>query len=811
MPALNFPTTGLYEGYQYTGDNGVTYIYDGIKWVGHAPTLSPGTSALVNNGYVVQLDGSGNVILPPGSTGKIQWPYGNSTIESGMGFHIRSEEGISIETVNTVGVPASHSWVFGTDGNLVPGSDNTQDIGSPTARVRHIYVGPGSITVGNAVISESATGKLVLPGLTRATALHADEVQDTEDQSYSFSSTPSVVDEYEYTIRAGATPDGSYVAAEYSVDGIDGEGFIDGITVDVAGTWTQAIADVNRRNAMHAYIGADINGVFNASDWITIEFVVRAKADDVEYEFSTGGGGSELVNGDYAFTLNNNGTITLPKNVTFTAPNHDVTWQGWDFINIVGTTGYYSDYPANSTYGGEGTSISLQAGQGGESNDSIHGGKGGILDFHAGNGQHGGPGGAVTIGAGAATWSGNVNVRGGDINLTAGDATNPNQVSAGHGTGGDLHLFGGRGNSQGGSVFVHTSDDHSGLNFTKQWEFDQYGSITFPDNTIQTTAYPGASGYVTTTSGITFVNNDAILSTPGTGTIYTSSLRTGIPSFLVVDETVTDPQHGFDGNGMWFSGNANLNGYPVRTDVTFSETEQAVVEFDFLYDQGCADQGVCVFLDGDVPDWSWGSNPTCISAKYNCGTPQLDGFNSSQGSNIDLIVGNTYRARFTYNPNITDSVKLETFGTDLTTVIDTLVLQDKLSAGAYRVGFSGDQDSSNGPFKAYFTNLSITPGTYIAVQEWKFGSTGDLTLPTDGNILNRAGDVLLSSKISTPVNINLDGGGASTIYEETSLLFADGGFASTRRSITDPLFDAGANGASKVYGTNDNLINGGGA
>ena len=348
------------------------------------------------------------------------------------------------------------------------------------------------------------------------------------------------------------------------------------------------------------------------------------------------------------------------------------------------------------------------------------------------------------------------------------------------------------------------------------WRFGTDGSITFPDSTVQTTAYTGqgGSGYVTTTSGITFVNNDAILSTPGTGTIYTSSLRTGIPSFLVVDETVTDPQHGFDGNGMWFSGGAGLNGYPVRTDVTFSETEQAVVEFDFLYDQGCADQGVCVFLDGDIPDWSWGSNPTCISAKYDCGSPQLDGFVSSIGGNWGsgpLIIGNTYRARFTYNPNITDSVKLETFGTDLTTVIDTLVLQDKLSTGAYRVGFSGDQDSSSGTFKAYFTNLSITPGTYIAVQEWKFGSTGDLTLPTDGNILNRDGDVLLSSKISTPVNINLDGGGASTIYEETSLLFADGGFASTRRSITDPLFDAGANGANRVYGTNDNLINGGGA
>ena len=187
-------------------------------------------------------------------------------------------------------------WNVTTGNHLIPATDNLQDIGTPTARVRHLYVGPGSITVGNAVISESATGKLVLPGVTRATALYADEVEDTEDQTYSFSSTPIVVDAYEYSILAGATPDSTYVAAEYLVDGIDGEGFIDGITVDVAGTWTQAIADYNRSNGMYAYIGADINEAFNANNWMQIPFVVRAKADDIEYESDLGGGGNTLTN-----------------------------------------------------------------------------------------------------------------------------------------------------------------------------------------------------------------------------------------------------------------------------------------------------------------------------------------------------------------------------------------------------------------------------------------------------------------------------------------------------------------------------------
>lgn len=64
MSALNFPTSGLYPGYQYTGDNGITYIYDGVKWIGHAPTLAPGTSSLVNGTNVVQLTGDGTLVLP---------------------------------------------------------------------------------------------------------------------------------------------------------------------------------------------------------------------------------------------------------------------------------------------------------------------------------------------------------------------------------------------------------------------------------------------------------------------------------------------------------------------------------------------------------------------------------------------------------------------------------------------------------------------------------------------------------------------------------------------------------------------------
>ena len=67
MAILNFPNTGLYDGYQWTGDNDVTYIYDGIKWVGHAVAQPAGTSSITNNGNTLQIDPTGNIIIPTGA------------------------------------------------------------------------------------------------------------------------------------------------------------------------------------------------------------------------------------------------------------------------------------------------------------------------------------------------------------------------------------------------------------------------------------------------------------------------------------------------------------------------------------------------------------------------------------------------------------------------------------------------------------------------------------------------------------------------------------------------------------------------
>jgi hypothetical protein len=77
-------------------------------------------------------------------------------------------------------------------------------------------------------------------------------------------------------------------------------------------------------------------------------------------------------------------------------------------------------------------------------------------------------------------------------------------------------------------------------------------------------------------------------------------------------------------------------------------------------------------------------------------------------------------------------------------------------------------------------------------------------LPTDISQLTDNNNLLAGQSI-TLQNIDIDGGGAYSIYE-TGLLFADGGFGSTRFGPSDTVFDGA--GAGSGY---TNSLNGGGA
>ena len=82
MSVLNFPSSPS-VGQQYTGDNEVTYIFDGVKWEGYSPVLSSATNSISNNGHVVQVNGSGNLVIPVGAT--IIDEAGNPVVTGGGG------------------------------------------------------------------------------------------------------------------------------------------------------------------------------------------------------------------------------------------------------------------------------------------------------------------------------------------------------------------------------------------------------------------------------------------------------------------------------------------------------------------------------------------------------------------------------------------------------------------------------------------------------------------------------------------------------------------------------------------------------
>jgi hypothetical protein len=187
-------------------------------------------------------------------------------------------------------------------GDFIPGTDILQDLGSPTNRFRHVYVGPGSVYIGDNVITQAATGGLILPGVTRATGYYADDVDD-EDQWGSnpvISGTVTVIDATRYEILAGQTPSANYSPAIYTVEKDDNR--IDSVNIDVGGSgWTKSEADYARDNNMYATNVTGAIDNFNASDWVQIPFRVEIKAEDIEYEDMFGGGadlGSFTIDGN---------------------------------------------------------------------------------------------------------------------------------------------------------------------------------------------------------------------------------------------------------------------------------------------------------------------------------------------------------------------------------------------------------------------------------------------------------------------------------------------------------------------------------
>jgi hypothetical protein len=248
------------------------------------------------------------------------------------------------------------------------------------------------------------------------------------------------------------------------------------------------------------YAGNDNEQVFRAS---TSNMNVWTLLDDQDnafeywndfYGYTAPGSLSELSNGDYTFTLNDDGSFSLPSlettgyqpgytlngptfqltndtsisEVVITGPAPDSENPNSRRLIIQGQRGF-GGWGDNSA--GEGGDIYLWAGVGGESNNSSA--SGGDIKVRGGAGQ------------GSSTQGGYVKIEGGDVQFGNGQAgfvsivggNAKNNGNGGSGDGGDVYIQGGEGSVNHGQVHVNTGDGG-----THHWYFDNGGDLHLPES-----------------------------------------------------------------------------------------------------------------------------------------------------------------------------------------------------------------------------------------------------------------------------------------------------------------------------------------
>lgn len=166
-----------------------------------------------------------------------------------------------------------------------------------------------ALSIGGVKIDTSASGNLVLPGVTHAGSSVAIEVYDTQDQTHAWTADIghpehlTILDGYTYAVTIAQTISGQvgWTAATYAANGIDSDGFITDISVVDGGAGYTGEA-VTYSETMWASKTPS-----NSSSWIEIPFMVRCGAGEIQSDFSSG---SQLPS-DASGYLHNDGSGTL--------------------------------------------------------------------------------------------------------------------------------------------------------------------------------------------------------------------------------------------------------------------------------------------------------------------------------------------------------------------------------------------------------------------------------------------------------------------------------------------------------------------
>ncbi len=300
-------------------------------------------------------------------------------------------------------------------------------------------------------------------------------------------------------------------------------------------------------------------------------------------------------------------------------------------------------------------------------------------------------------------------------------------------TAGDLTLPGNIRSENDISIEVNLTDST-----LRRWTFNEDGTLTFPDGTIQSTA--GDAGLVESADGTLQAQVTSNLVTT-----LADSLTNGRPNWLTItprspDRNNEDSHYGFSSDGMWFRGDTEETefqqpAYPIHTTNSFPADATAVVEFSIAVVSGLEDWSVCVYPADGIPHWSWEPHPSRIAAIVDTddeeGAAAQAELNGLTGSSNGVYVAppGAVRARFTYNPLAEMSI-FELLDADGVTT-SRCELPGRLAKGQdYMIGFDADWDNAASSEESYFTNLSITVGDTGVTKTTEFSLNGEVKLPS---------------------------------------------------------------------------------
>ena len=342
MAILNFPDDPNVND-QYTGDNGTTYTYDGVKWVGRAAGGAAGTNSLQNGSYTVQVDADGDLVLPVGSIIK---DAAGDPVGGGGSLTVGNGTSASVENVTEL-------LINGTITEIEPGLVGVTIAGGTSQPYLELTDTPfitQSATLGTPVtITAQPTGNNALLSLT----ITAGPTLDVETISIDSPGTGYVVGQ-RYIInywQIGGNNDDSSIEFEVETVGEEGElltvinaAFGGGLAANTPATYTGVSVEYRPSVFDEVDTGLTLtrgqyNGLFNSEE----EFSHNSSVSPTGTLWNSEGWGNLLGLGtrDYeifdSFNPNQLTTLELVMWDTVNDKHYKFDITGWD-----NDTGAYS-------------------------------------------------------------------------------------------------------------------------------------------------------------------------------------------------------------------------------------------------------------------------------------------------------------------------------------------------------------------------------------------------------------------------------------------------------------------------------------